>query len=84
MLDKNKKQLHIGDIIEEDIYTIVGEKIGSVLAVIKKTKQGLMKEIIADNGGVGYHLKKQRGKLSKSDFSKIKRIGYNYKAKPIN
>lgn len=83
MKDKNNKQLHIGDIIKEDVYTIVGDKIGEVIAVIKKTRNGIIKEIIADNGGVGYMIKGSRGELNTSDFSKIERIGYNYEAKEI-
>ena len=37
MKDKKGQQLHIGDVIREDIYTIIGEKIGSVLSVIKNS-----------------------------------------------
>ena len=51
--DAKGNVLHVGDILKEDVYTIIGEKIGSVIAVIKKTRKGYVKEIIADNGGVG-------------------------------
>ena len=83
MKDKNKKQLHIGDIIQDSIYNLAGDKIGEIISVIKRTKKGLVKEVIADNGGVGYILKGTREKLEGSNFSKIKRIGYNYQAKEI-
>ena len=84
MKDKKGQQLHIGDVIREDIYTIIGEKIGSVLSVIKNSrKDGVVKEIIADNGGVGYLIKGNRGKVKEGKNEHITRIGYNYRGREI-
>jgi len=83
MKDKDGQKLHIGDIISEDIYTVFGKKVGEIICVIKKIKKEIIKEVIADNGGIGFILKGQRAKLLRSDLEKIKRIGYNYEAKAI-
>ena len=84
MKDRNGKNLKVGDIVQEDIYTTVGDKIGSIIFVVKGKYRGVYtKEIIADNGGVGFLLKGGRGNLMNTCQKDIEVLGTNYQAKGV-
>lgn len=82
--NKNWKDLRIGDVLKETIYTVMGDPVGDIIVRVIKTKDGYAKEVLADNGGVGYILKGTRSELtSLDDLRYCKRIGSSYEAKKV-
>ena len=80
--DKNRKVIKLHDICVEDIYTLMGEKIGKILLRIVNHKGTSHKQVIADNGGTGYITKGGFAPLGKEN-PYLRIIGYNYKAKKL-
>lgn len=82
--EKEITMLRSGDILEEDIYTVMGEKIGSIITKVIKLKGKVYKEVIADNGGVGFIVKGGRGEVSsEQDLYRCRLLGYNHDAKVV-